>query len=494
MIKPVDVYIRCREDPAFEAIHLSRRPLRGPQAEIIRRVEEHVARHEGGVMTILSSRQTGKNELAAVLQRRHLWRRQFSRYIASWIRTAPTYKPQIVNSKKRLREILQADSKWRIQYPSFEGKRLEREEGYIWKVGNASVEFISSGPNANVVGATASECLDMDEAHKVEKAKFDEDFAPFTASTNAATLLWGVAANGLDTIEWYRQRNEEEGRPDLNLYFPCEVWMDVLPEYRAHVEGRIRMLGYDHPIVKTQYRLVKVEAEGRYISPTNARGLLSGEHERQLKPRPGSRYEAVIDIAAGNEDFNPENVMEGEEQTTTDSTIVWIYEVTGELAENGIFPMINIVQGHWMTGVDLPMAEQEIREILAFWRVERATVDAIGVGRQIAESLESLYGSFTVNKYVADSSSVSADCYDLLARLNYRSVRMFRNDGSPEWAEFERQVGWTLYASDKGKMKLLKPKATQHIDMVKALTYINQNKPVAGMEQMLKVEGDYSHE
>jgi hypothetical protein len=64
-----DLYIKCRKDPQFESIHVSIRPLRGPQAEIITRVEKHIAVHRGGVMPILSSRQTGKNEIAAVLQR-----------------------------------------------------------------------------------------------------------------------------------------------------------------------------------------------------------------------------------------------------------------------------------------------------------------------------------------------------------------------------------------------------------------------------------------
>jgi hypothetical protein len=185
-----DLYQKCWEDPLWESIHVSKRPLRGPQVEIIRRVEAFVAEHQSGVMTIRSSRQTGKNDTAATLQRRHLWRRQNSLRAESWIRTAPTYKPQIVNSKKRLREILQLDAKHRIRTRLF-GARLVREEGYIWRLGNASVEFVSSGPHAHVVGATASVCLDMDEAHKVDKAKFDEDFAPFTADTAAATLCGG---------------------------------------------------------------------------------------------------------------------------------------------------------------------------------------------------------------------------------------------------------------------------------------------------------------
>lgn len=486
-----DLLIRCRRDPLWESIHVSKRPLRLLQAEIISRVEKFISAHDGGVMPILSARQTGKNETSAVLQRRHLWRRQLSPHVSSWIRTAPTHKPQIVNSKKRLKEILQLDAKKRIRHPIFNGEKLQQEEGYIWKVGNATVEFLSSSPTANVVGATASECLDMDEAHKVIKAKFDEDFAPFTANTNAATLLWGVASNGMDTIEWYRQNNAENGRKDLNLFYPCEVWMDANPIYAAHVEGRMKALGPDHPIIKTQYRLIPVAQEGSFLSKMQAESILSGTHERQKKPNLNSRYHVIIDIAAGNEDFNPDDVIEGEEETDTDSTIAFVYEVTSIVAANGIFPVVRIVDMLWMTGVSLPAQQPELESFIEKWRADKVTVDGVGVGRQIAEALETKFGTSVVNKYIANETSVSEDCFDLLARTNYDSVLMFQNDGSPEWAEFERQLKWTKYASNKGKMKLIKPKSDKHIDMVKALTYINQNSPASGAHELYFVEGNY---
>lgn len=486
-----DLFKACWLDPQFESEHMSMRPLRGVQAEIIKRVENFVEAHEGGVMTILSSRQTGKNEVSAVLQRRHLWRRQNSRHVASWIRTAPTYAPQIVNSKKRLTEILQLSEKGEIRHPSFLGAALRRSEGYIWQVGNATVEFLSSGKNANVVGATASECLDMDEAHKIDKAKFDEDFAPFTASTNAGTLLWGVAGDGHDTIEAYRQTNIAEKRDELNLYYPCEVWMDVSDIYRAHVENRVKALGWDHPIIKTQYRLLPVSQEGTFISKTQAQNMFSGEHDRELKPRPGVSYEMLIDIAAGNEDFNPDQALGAEDEdqvTATDSTIIWIYEVTEDLCANNLFPVLRIRDLNWWTGVPLPKQEQEIVKLIEHWKVQKVTVDAVGVGRQIAEALETKFGPFTVKKYTATRTSISEDCFDLLARLNYGGVLMFGDDGSPEYQQFTKQVGWTKYSSALGQITLIKPKADMHIDMVKGLTYINQNKPEMTIHQILSAE------
>lgn len=496
-----DLYLACAEDPQLES-ELFHRPLRGIQNELIKRVEQAVSRHDGSVVTIISSRQTGKNETSAILQRRHLWRNQTSRFKSSWIRTAPTHEPQIVNSKKRLDELMRIDRKNIIHHPLFHKQRIQKSEGYIYRYGNATVEFMSSGPHANVVGATASECLDMDEAHTLQgtktksaKDKFEEDFMPFTASTNAVTLLWGVARDGMDIIEWYRNYNKEEGREHLNLYYPCEVWMEEMPWYAKHVEERMRALGEDHPIIKTQYKLQPVAQEGTFLNSQQARSLFDSEHDRELSPRAGKSYEILIDLAAGNEDFNPEQAFSGydtdsNETTSTDSTVVWVYRITNELAGNNLFPVLHIVNCYWWTGVPLPKQEEEIKSLINHWNAQKVTVDGVGVGRQIAESLEQTYGKFIVNNYIANPTTISEDCFDLLARLTFNAVKMFRNDGSLEWSQLEKQVTWTKYASNGGKMTLVKPGNDKHIDMVKALTYIRQNKPQSFIHTIISNEAE----
>lgn len=494
--KQIEFLKLCRDMPEIEAKLIANRPLRGPQPEMIKRVEKFVNAHEGGVMTVRSARQTGKNELAAVLQKRHLAFNQGKPITSSWIRTAPTYSPQIVNSKRRLDQILDLGDGKVIRNPMFFDQKIKKSEGYIYQVGNATVEFLSSGKQSNVVGATASECLDMDEAHKISKAKFDEDFMPFTASTNAATLLWGVAADEMDTLQAYVNINEENKQSHLNLYYPCDIWAECLPSYAAHLEGRVKALGWDHPIIKTQYRLIPVSHEGTFINAQQARNIFSSDHQRLLRPRPNKMYEMCIDIAAGNEDFNPDKLFDrldtdSNESTNVDSSVIWIYEVQDETCQNNMFPVIHMVNLHWWTGVPLSQQLEEMKELIRFWRVQKVTVDAIGVGRQISEDLEQTFGPFMINKYVASSSTISDDCFDMLARFNYSAVKMFQNDGSQEYQEFERQVSWTKYASNNGRMTLAKPKSDKHIDMVKALTYIAQNKPSAAIHQIISQESHY---
>lgn len=479
-----DLYLRCANDPQWESenVYVKKpRPLRGLQAEIVKKVEKHIARHDGEVMPVRQSRQTGKNEVSAVMHRRHLWKRQFYNDPQIWIRTAPTKVPQIVNSKKRLDTLLNLSPSNIIQFPIFRNSKLQKKEGYIYQLGNASVEFMSSGDQANVVGGTATVCLDMDEAHKVTKEKFDEDFAPMAADQSAAILLWGVAADGHDLISFYREHNESIGRKDLNLDYPCDLWMEENARYARHVEARVKALGYDHPIIKTQYRLINVAAEGNFLSPKQVRSLLSGHHEREPKPIGRNRYEMLIDIAASNEE-NIENVLEGDADSKTDSTVVWIYKVLDIVTDNGIFPYIQIVNMYWYTGANLPAQEKEITELIEFWKISKVTVDAIGVGRQMAESLVEKFGESTVNAYHANPTSITEDCFDLEARLNHESITMFADDDSEEYKEFVRQCGWTKYEAREGRKKLKKPSGNKkHIDMVKALTYINQNSPAPGV-------------
>lgn len=490
-----DLYLRCAKDPQWESENIllkgKRRNLRGPQAWVIEQVEKHIARHDGQVMPIRQARQTGKNEISAVLHRRHLWRRQNYPSSQIWIRTAPTHKPQIVNSKKRLRELLDLSPSKIIRHPLFKNAKLTTEEGYIWRLGNASVEFISSGPTANVVGGTANVCLDMDEAHKVNKDKFDEDFAPMAADKSAAIVLWGVAADGHDLMSFYREHNKSIGRSDLNIDLPCEVFMEHNPRYARHVEARVSALGYDHPIIKTQYRLVDVASEGSFFNSIQQVSLLDGGHERELVPRAGSRYQMIVDIAASNEN-NVEDILKGDEDAVEDSTAIWLYKVTNILTANGLFPLIQLVNVIWLTGVSLPKQEELIEDTIKTWKCEKVTIDSIGVGRQIGESMAKKFGPVMVNAYTASADTVSQDCYDLLARVNHNAVKMFRNDGSEVWREVERQVGWTKYSAKEGRMKLLKPKgAKKHIDLVKALTYINQNSPSAGAQKFYANKSDY---
>ena len=305
-----------------------------PQLEIVKRVERAIADRNGDVLVMRLARQTGKNEIEAFLETRAL---NMFRAIpgSSWVRTAPTWKPQIVNSRMRLEKHLKVD-------PML-GGRWRKAEGFIYEAGHAQVYFLSGGPTANVVGATASIALSVDEAHKIDRGKFEEDFVPFTASTNAPTLLWGVAAAKLDLLYEYRGRNEGT---DRLLEFPASVWCELSPSYRGHYEARVKALGSDHPVIRTQYDLIDVDAMGGYLNDAQRASLFSGEHPMLDQPRDGMSYGFVVDVGG-----QAEQQMDDEElrleQPERDSTNCWVLEWDPkERVPDLSYPMVRIVNGY----------------------------------------------------------------------------------------------------------------------------------------------------
>lgn len=451
--------------------HEAQGRLPWPQREIVRRCERAIAAREGEVITIRMSRQTGKNETEAFLEARALaiWRQMPG---STWVRTAPTYRPQIVNSKLRLERMLSADPLTRRQ--------TRNREGYIVQCEHAQVQFLSADANANVVGATASIALSVDEAHKIDQGKFDEDFGPFTAWTNAPTLMWGVAADKRDLLYEYREINVGT---DRLLEFPAAVWCELSRAYAAHYESRVKKLGKDHIVIKTQYDLIDVESLGGYLSATQQAALFGGQHVRLQSPRVGLRYALVVDIG-GEAESQIDDAELRAEQPDRDSTVAWVLEWDpSEPTEP--YPAVRVVQGVWWTGRHHMSVAPELVRLAQHWGVSGGCIDARGVGEAVAGAVCRAVPAIV--PYKASAADVSVDCYDLLARLNTGRVTFWRGDpaGDPELREAQAQARHTQYEiRGHDLMRLTKPtgrgSSGLHIDGIKALTYLHRALVPAG--------------
>ncbi len=127
--------------------------------------------------TVMMARQSGKNQLSAVIEAYLLT--CFAE--GTIVKAAPTFTPQIMNSRLRLLSLLDSP---------LTRKRIWTNHGYI--VGLAPqadpallrtqagprVMFYSAGLESNVVGATADLLLEIDEAQDVAREKFVRDFRP----------------------------------------------------------------------------------------------------------------------------------------------------------------------------------------------------------------------------------------------------------------------------------------------------------------------------
>ncbi len=157
--------------------------LRHYQEEAARAIVNSVVHHKGLNFVVIFPRQSGKNELQAQVQAYLLTLLSGERN--EIVQISPTWKPQTENAMRRLEEVLSNNLIVR--------DRWQKHFGHIYQVGRARVVFLSGSPTTNIVGATASALLSVDEAQDIQIEKFDKEISPMVASTNATTVFWGTA-------------------------------------------------------------------------------------------------------------------------------------------------------------------------------------------------------------------------------------------------------------------------------------------------------------
>ncbi len=356
---------------------LSYRTLRPYQSEAARAILDSVFHRRGLLFTVEMARQGGKNELSAWLEVLLMTRRMVSG--GSLVKAAPTFVPQAQISMRRLRERLD-DAGLRGHWTA--------EAGHILRVMNCRQLFLSAEPSANVVGATADVLLEVDEAQDVDAEKFSREFRPMAASANATTVLYGTPWDGHSLLEETARENlEMERRDGVQRHFRSE-WQAVAacnPSYREYVEGERARLGEEHPLFRTQYRLLPL-ADGGGMFSAAQQAQLQGDHARQRAPRRGASCVAAIDV--GGEPWG----SSGTANPDRDSTVLTIGELdfTGEGPE----PRIRVIQHYRWTGEPQHALAPSLIDLLRnVWRCRRVVVDATGLGAGLASSLRKAMGA-----------------------------------------------------------------------------------------------------
>jgi hypothetical protein len=438
-------------------------PLYPPQRAVIDRIERAIDDRRADTICVRSARQSGKNESWAMIACRVL-----SRYRVrggNYLRTAPKWESVYANSIRRFERISRHD-------PLLAG-RLVKHEGFIWDAGEASLLFYSSRKEAENVGATASLALDMDEAHKVDEDTFLEAYQPMTASTAAPTILWGVAAEKQDVLykNMVRLLNAG-GRGDCVFNFPAEIWCELNPAYALAYEAACNEIGENHPVIKTQWKLIDLDAVGGFLALEQIQSILAGQHERWRRAEDFGREKvyAVVDIG-GEDRFDRDDTEVREEKPEQDSTAGIAFTVDWTDVRWG-YPKARIVDLFYRTGARLPNLQAD----LAVWfdrvKAYRGVIDARGLGNQIATFFDRRSRG-RIRGYMATADTISADCFDLLARLNHGQIQVFHSDDSDEYREFANQLRWTKSELHSGeKIRIIKAASDLHIDFVKALTYL----------------------
>ncbi len=236
---------RLLRDVVLFSQYASRVKLRGYQEAVARAVVESVVKGLGLSFVVMFPRQSGKNELQAQIECYLLT--VLSQANTEMVKISPTWKPQTLNAMRRLERVLESNLISRGQW--------SKERGYVYRMGKSRIFFFSGSPEANIVGATASTLLEVDEAQDIQIDKYDRDIAPMAASTNATRVLWGTAWTSRTLLARELRAAEEaekrDGRRRVFRLGAGEVAKEV-PAYGAFVAEQVAKLGRYNPMVRTQ--------------------------------------------------------------------------------------------------------------------------------------------------------------------------------------------------------------------------------------------------
>ncbi len=389
-------------------------------------VLDSVFNRRGYTFCVEIARQGGKNELSAQLELLLL-----TLYMAepkNLIKCSPTFKPQTVISMTRLID--------RLNDAGF-GGFWTSELGYIIRLWNARVVFLSADKSANVVGHTAQILLEIDESQDVNKEKYTKEFKPMGATTNVTTVHYGTTWDDTTLLEEMKQTGYELERKDGVKRCFCYDWQEVArynPDYLAYVEAERQRLGENHPLFITQYRLLPISGGGGFFS-SQQRAQLQGEHNRARSAESGKIYVAGIDLAgeAGEDEKEKLRAV----KPGQDSTVVTVGELdfsTTDFIRKQ--PAIKIVEHYQWTGKKHAELYSQLVDILKnVWKCRRVVVDATGVGQPVSSFLRQALGSRVI-PFVFTRQSKSALGFSLLAAVNAGSLKVYKADGSGEYREF----------------------------------------------------------
>jgi len=399
--------------------------LRPYQAEAARAILSSAVNGTGLTFTVEMARQAGKNELSAWLETALL-----TRNIAiggTGIKTAPTFRPQILTSIDRLRTHLDA--------AGYAGLWRSTEGFMVW-LGRARWQFFSAEPSASVVGATAHLLLELDEAQDVTAEKFNKDFRPMASTTNATTVLYGTAWDDTTLLEQTKHHNLLLEKQDgIQRHFEAD-WQrcaDCNPAYGDYVEAERDRLGSNHPLFTTQYELKPLTGGGRLLSPAHLKQI-QGDHPRQDARHAGLVYVAGLDVAG---EAPPADLL----ARGHDDTVLTIGRLSHHAGRHGPLPHVAVQTLYRWRGTPHSTLYEEIGDLLEHtWAVRCVAVDSTAMGEAAAILLARRLGQHRVIAYRFTEASKSHLGYELQAAANTNRLTIWKPDSSPEHQELTRQL------------------------------------------------------
>jgi len=401
------------------------------QAEIINAILDSVFGDKGLTFSVMLARQMGKNEISAVLEAYLLTCVPEDHSI---VKAAPTYKPQIVNSRLRLISILEKnpamkERMWTSQGYIIGAKSLDSKPNGANKKAGPRVMFLSASPDAHIMGATASLLLEVDEAQDVSIEKFNRDLRPMCSTTNATTVLYGTAWSEDTLLAQMKVTNQElERRDGIRRHFEYDwrTLAKISPYYKTFVEREIQRLGEEHLTIRTQYCLRPISGES-FLLKEEQRYLLRGKHDWLDGPREGDYGYYIMGMDVGGEDWQKRG--KGQPYRKRDSTVLTIARVVTNELDLRCLEIVHQVQ--W-TGKPYIEQYNECVALCELWEIRRLVIDKTGLGEGLAGLLSAKLGDDKVLPFHFTRQSKSKLAYELLAMVKSGRLKMYKEESAPD--------------------------------------------------------------
>lgn len=343
--------------------------MRPYQSEPARAILKSIMDKQGLTFVIIISRQAGKDELLANLLAYLL--NLYAHREVGIVVANPTYKPQTINAIMRLENRLKGNLITR----SFWRKRSD----YMRMIGQATVSFLSGDKSANVVGATASLLLVVNEAQDIAPAKYDKDFAPMVASTNATRVIVGTEWTSNTLLAREHDAALEAQRKDgirrVFVYTSDHV-RKIVPAYGTFVDSEIAKLGRQHPLVKTQYFCERIDAiAGMFHAGRLA--LIQAPTIENAQPDPHKIYCLLMDVGGQDEAILE---LDGMSNPGRDYVTIGIIEVDTSTLADLQAPTYHVVKRLEFHGTNHVDVFGVVVALVQTWNILYLVLDATGVG------------------------------------------------------------------------------------------------------------------
>jgi hypothetical protein len=328
-----------------------------------------IFKHQGLEIVVVIARQAGKDE--TIINLLAFLLTLFAHREKEIVVSNPTYKPQTEKMMMRFENRLSTNLLTRM----FWGKYRD----FIRRIGLASVTFLSADGKANVVGSTASLALFINEAQDTEIAIYDKKFSPMVASTNATRVFWGTVwtSNTLLARQTRaaREQEKQDGIRRVFMYTADDV-RKVNKAYGTFVDGEVRKLGRQHPLIKTQYFCEEIDAIANLFNAGRL-ALIQAPPIENAQPQEGKTYCMLIDVGGQDEALLELDGMSnpGRDYVTLD--IIEIDLSSLALLQSPTYHVNKRLEWHGVNHVDVFGA---IVALIQSWNCLYLVLDATGVG------------------------------------------------------------------------------------------------------------------